>query len=186
MMSAGPGNLKVLNPMIAPIHDEGGLCKGQGGQLVTDDRIDVFTKPCGLTCVRLCRLALSLASQRLVCSRLRRHWARLPLPHRCHALRRRAWSACAPHFSPFSAHFWLRFATPVPTIASTPRLWFYSVSLLPAISLRLQPRCWPLVGRAFVPHCSVLRSASFACLVWVPRVFRWPRQLQSRSSPRLW
>jgi hypothetical protein len=71
-------------------------------------------------------------------------------------------------------------------IASTFRLWFCLVSFLLAISFRLQPRCWPLVGRAFVPHCSDLRSALFACLVWVPRVFRWPRLLLSRSSPRLW
>ena len=42
MMSAGPGNLKVVNPVIAPIDDEGGLCKGQGGQFATDD--------CALTC----------------------------------------------------------------------------------------------------------------------------------------
>ena len=68
MMNSGPGNLKIVNPMIAPTDDEGGLCKGLGGQFATDDIqldgeaeetgesyfakiaceddcIDVFTKP---------------------------------------------------------------------------------------------------------------------------------------------
>ena len=49
-MNSGPGNLKIVNPMIAPIDDEGGLCKGLGGQFATidirsKDCTDVFTKP---------------------------------------------------------------------------------------------------------------------------------------------
>jgi hypothetical protein len=31
------GILKIVNPVIAPIYDEGGLCKGQGGQFAADD-----------------------------------------------------------------------------------------------------------------------------------------------------
>ena len=125
----------------------GGCARARGGSLPADDCIDVFTKPMvnmvtprsevasPLDAARAARshlrsplsLGAELASQRLACSRLRRRWARLPLPHHCHALRRRAWLACAPRFSPFSAHFWLRFAAPAPTIASTLRLWFCSV-----------------------------------------------------------
>ena len=58
MMNSGPGNLKIVNPVIAPVYDEGGLCKGQGGQLAeesgevcfakvacVDNCADVFTKP---------------------------------------------------------------------------------------------------------------------------------------------
>jgi hypothetical protein len=37
MMNSGPGNLKIVNPVIAPIYDEGGLCKGQGGPFTADD-----------------------------------------------------------------------------------------------------------------------------------------------------
>jgi hypothetical protein len=36
-LNAGPGNHMIVNPMIAPIDDEGGLCKGLGGQFATDD-----------------------------------------------------------------------------------------------------------------------------------------------------
>ena len=71
MMSAGPGNLKVVNPMIAPIHDEGGLCKGQGGQLVTDDRIDVFTKPLVNMVAPRSEVASPLDAARAVRSHLR-------------------------------------------------------------------------------------------------------------------
>ena len=71
MMGAGPGNLKVVNPMIAPIHDEGGLCKGQGGQLVTDDRIDVFTKPLVNMVAPRSEVASPLDAARAVRSHLR-------------------------------------------------------------------------------------------------------------------
>ena len=38
-LNAGPqwGNLRIVNPMIAPTGDERGLCKGLGGEFATDD-----------------------------------------------------------------------------------------------------------------------------------------------------
>jgi len=71
MMSAGPGNLKVVNPMIAPIHDEGGLCKGQGGQLAMDDCADVFTKPLVNMITPRSEIASPLDATRAVRSHLR-------------------------------------------------------------------------------------------------------------------
>ena len=71
MMSAGPGNLKVVNPVIAPIDDEGGLCNGQGGQFTTDDRIDVFTKPLVNMVAPRSEVASPLDAARAVRSHLR-------------------------------------------------------------------------------------------------------------------
>ena len=71
MMSAGPGNLKVVNPMIAPIDDEGGLCMGQGGQLAADDCIDVFTKPMVNMVTPRSEVASPLGAARAARSRLR-------------------------------------------------------------------------------------------------------------------
>jgi hypothetical protein len=71
MMGAGAGNLKVVNPVIAPIYDEGGLCKGQGGQLAMDDCADVFTKPLVNMITPRSEIASPLDAARAVRSHLR-------------------------------------------------------------------------------------------------------------------